>query len=353
MRLHSNRRGFTLIELLVVIAIIGVLIALLLPAVQSAREAARRSQCVNNLKQIALASLNYESSYGSLPPGNIPAPDPESGTRWYTGVNSFAFILGFIEQGAMLGAYNYEVSMRASSNITAAATNFNVYWCPSDPEVSTLIPVNNWYHGQSAFPNFTQAARSYVANRGTYFMTDFRYNLQDPCYDSVRRTATGVIYENSSTKLAEIRDGTSNTFMYSEAAFEKLKPAWRKNWNRWWHSGWMEDAFFDTTAPINHPGVPDDDYRFTTTHASSNHPGGANFAFCDGSVRFIKETIATWPLGNVSGATQLAMLPVGTQISNCSGGSSWEYYTLGAAVPQVYQALSTRKGGEVISADQY
>ncbi|QDV38101.1 DUF1559 domain-containing protein [Tautonia plasticadhaerens] len=338
------RPGFTLIELLVVIAIIGVLIALLLPAVQSAREAARRAQCTNNLKQIALASMNYESAFGSLPPGNLNAPDPEGGLAWYTGVNSFAFILGFIEQGAMLSAYNYDLSMRASANVTAAATNFNAYWCPSDPEAAELIPVNDWYHGQALFPNFTQAARSYVANRGTFWMTDFRYNTLDPCYSTVTRTATGTIYDGSATKLSEIRDGTSNTFLYGEAAFGELWPASRKAWNRWWHSGWMEDAFFDTTVPINKggPGKTPHDWH-STTAASSYHPGGANFAMADGSVRFIKDTINTWPLGDDGE-------PVGYSLRYCG---SWPIYEQGNAVPGVYQALSTRKGGEVVSADQY
>jgi prepilin-type N-terminal cleavage/methylation domain-containing protein/prepilin-type processing-associated H-X9-DG protein len=340
----QNRRGFTLIELLVVIAIIGVLIALLLPAVQSAREAARRSQCINNLKQLSLGALNYESTHGCLPPGNLPQKSWTNGGNWYTGVNSFCFMLSFMEGQALSQSYNFSLAMRDAANTTAAAVNTNAFWCPSDPEAATLFPLNAWYQN-AAGSGFTQAARSYVANRGTFWMTDFRYNMDDPCYDRVAATATGVIYEDSRTKLSDIRDGTSNTFMFGEAAFGELWPAAdRKEWNRWWHSGWMEDAFFDTTAPINKAGPGKTAHNWhSVTAANSYHPGGTNFSFCDGSVRFIKESIATWPL-DASG------MPRGYQSLTCGG---WTYYANGTAVPQVYQALSTRKGGEVISADQY
>jgi len=344
MRRTSSRRGFTLIELLVVIAIIGVLIALLLPAVQSAREAARRTQCINNLKQLALAANNYESTYGSLPPGNLPQIWTQTGD-FYTGVNCFAFMLGFIEADTLFDAYNFNMSMRDGANVTAAATNLQVLWCPSDPEASELVELHPWYDVQP--PGFTQAARSYVANRGTFWMTDFRYHLDDVCYDQVRRTATGTIYEASATRFSEIKDGTSNTFLFSEAAFGKLWPAWRKHWNRWWHSGWMEDAFFDTTAAINQAAENETRWNWhSVTAASSYHPGGANFAFVDGSVRFIKDTISTWQLGDDG-------LPVGFAFDTCSGTyGTWPIYTQGQAIPEVYQALSTRKGGEVISADE-
>jgi prepilin-type N-terminal cleavage/methylation domain-containing protein/prepilin-type processing-associated H-X9-DG protein len=336
------RGGFTLIELLVVIAIIGVLVALLLPAVQSAREAARRSQCTNNLKQLSLAALNYESSFGCLPPGNIPQRWAAGGYRWYTGVNCFAFMLNQMEGSPLYNTYNFDLSMRDAPNATAAAASLDAFLCPTDPEAAARFPLHSWYTYRPE--GATQNARSYVANRGTFWMTDFRYNMEDPCYNTVRRTATGVIYENSATKLAEIRDGTSNTFLFSEAAFGELWPTWRKEWNRWWHSGWMEDAFFDTTAPINKAGPTRTAHNWhSVTVASSYHPGGANFSFCDGSVRFIKESIATWPLASDG-------MPVGHQALTCGG---WTYYKQGGAAPQVYQALSTRAGGELISGDAY
>jgi prepilin-type N-terminal cleavage/methylation domain-containing protein/prepilin-type processing-associated H-X9-DG protein len=340
-RPRGGRRAFTLIELLVVIAIIGVLIALLLPAVQAAREAARRSQCINHLKQLSLAALNYEGTHGCLPPGNIPGWWGR-GNVWYTGVNAFAFMLTFIEGGPLHNAYNFELSMRDGPNATAAAADVGVFFCPSDPQAATRFRLHPWYDYRP--PGATQNARTYVANRGTFWMTDFRYNLKDPCYEPVRLTATGVIYEGSSTKIAEITDGTSNTFLFSEAAFGHMWPRWRKEWNRWWHSGWMEDAFFDTTNAVNKAAEGKTPHNWhSVTTACSNHPGGANFSFCDGSVRFIKESIATWRLGPDG-------LPPGYSLTYCG---PWPIYQQGAAQPQVYQALSTRAGSEVISASDY
>src|SRR5213592_3692479 len=113
----SRRRGFTLIELLVVIAIIAVLIALLLPAVQSAREAARRSQCVNNLKQLSLGAANYESSFGVYPPGHL--EQRVSGTTFTLGVGVFTHLLPFIEQTAAYSAYNFSTGLPSAPNVTA------------------------------------------------------------------------------------------------------------------------------------------------------------------------------------------------------------------------------------------
>jgi prepilin-type N-terminal cleavage/methylation domain-containing protein/prepilin-type processing-associated H-X9-DG protein len=341
---RAERRGFTLIELLVVIAIIGVLIALLLPAVQAAREAARRAQCTNNLKQLALAVNNYESTYGVMPPGHLPQRwYGRGGGAWYTGVNSFAFMLHFVEAGTLFEAYNFSLSMRNGENVTAAATNLNTLWCPSDPAAATLRTLDPWYDVQPV--GFTQAARSYCANRGTFWMTDFRYDSQHPCYNNITATATGVIYEASRTRFSEVTDGLSNTFMFSEQAHGKLSQE-RQTWNHWWHSGWMEDAFFDTTAPINaYPKRTSNEWH-SVTAASSFHPGGANFAMCDGSVKFLKESIASWRLGSDG-------LPIGYAFVPCTTTPDYGGYVQGQAVPQVFQALSTRNGGEVISADAY
>ena len=128
-------RGFTLIELLVVISIIGVLISLLLPAVQSAREAARRAQCVNNLKQIGIALFNYENSVGAFPPGYIDyqnnpnnTPDLDMGAGW----GWAAMSLPFLEQQPLYNAINFNLAITSPSNSTAVVTSLTVFQCPSD-----------------------------------------------------------------------------------------------------------------------------------------------------------------------------------------------------------------------------
>src|SRR5262245_10009789 len=156
-------RGFTLIELLVVIAIIAVLIALLLPAVQSAREAARRAQCVNNLKQIGMACHNYESALGSLPPGT-------KGSLWGTWM---LFVLPFVEQQALYNAWNFMgnnsngsttsgISYGSVWNVTVTSARLNGFTCPSDtPNAPTSTVVNG--------VTYWITSHNYVANFGSLF----------------------------------------------------------------------------------------------------------------------------------------------------------------------------------------
>ena len=130
-----GRRAFTLIELLVVIAIIAVLIALLLPAVQSAREAARRAQCINNLKQLALAALNYESSANTLPAANYWVLTPGTTTHLY-GPSVFVTMSQYLEQGQAYSAMNFSFTYEDPTNLTVAGIGISTLWCPSDPSVS-------------------------------------------------------------------------------------------------------------------------------------------------------------------------------------------------------------------------
>jgi prepilin-type N-terminal cleavage/methylation domain-containing protein/prepilin-type processing-associated H-X9-DG protein len=344
-RVRTPARGFTLIELLVVIAIIGVLIALLLPAVQSAREAARRSQCTNNLKQLALAVANYESSTGSYPPGHYSQRRATNPGAVSLGINMHVFIAKYLEQSAAYDAFNFSVAIRDAANVTVAGVGISVLWCPSDPAVSNSAALDPFYVYRPT--GSRQNFNSYVGNRGTFYGDTF-YDFTDPCLEAQRKQMNGVFSDHSRVKLSDIRDGTSNTFMFGERLHGILSPD-EQAYYHWWQSGWWSDAMFDATYGPN-------GHRHFSTQinslgwwwvplqaASSFHPGGVNVGLCDGSVRFLKDTIATWQIDYTSPFGD----PIGINVGPCND------YQLGTSRPLVYQALASRNGGEAISADQY
>jgi prepilin-type N-terminal cleavage/methylation domain-containing protein/prepilin-type processing-associated H-X9-DG protein len=289
---RSRPSGFTLIELLVVIAIIGVLIALLLPAVQRAREAARRIQCVNNLKQMGIALHSYHDAHGCLPSG-------------YTYVERFTWggfgwatmILPGVEQKPLFNAANFDLPLWSDANTTVATTAINFYLCPSD-ETS-----------QGRFLNrdpYQYAMASYV---GSFGPGDLDVTPED------RR---GLFSRNSRTRFAEVTDGLSQTLAVGErhnGKFERvIGSAGHVFAETVWVGAIMEgytDAHGHTTLFVagHTPTSP----SFDDQDAASRHDGGTNFAFGDGSVHFLKNTIDL----------------------------------------SVYQSLSTRAGGEVISSDSF
>jgi len=388
LNLVRRSRGFTLIELLVVIAIIAVLISLLLPAVQSAREAARRAQCTNNLKQIALAANNYESSNGCFPGGSYSGQlwNPPHWSTYPENWSCFVRMLPFFEQAPMYNAANFNLCSSDVNNLTICGVRVASLICPSDLQNDTIpIPATKasgtgvspgWDFNlidqgnlDAVFPlppgNWLQAFTSYAGNAGT-----FTFGYSNLMSTSILGYFNGVIYNDSSVKISGITDGTSNTFLFGEHSkglLFKLDPTYAVS-DTSWNSGRWYDTLFATLYPLNtgngnniaFGGTTNDSYYYNTV-AGSLHPGGANFAFCDGSVHFIRNTINTWTFNTGNADSYGDAMPDNTTrvtVTATAPAITTGYYLLNSLnnIPAqlgVYQALSTRAGGEVISADAY
>jgi len=354
-------RGFTLIELLVVIAIIAVLIALLLPAVQSAREAARRAQCTNNLKQLGLAAANFESTYSTLPPGLGPYP---TATTYTSRMSTLALMLPYMEQSAAYSSFNIQcgIDTGAPMQLTAMYQIVNGYVCPSDPESTKFsqyspggLGYNNYFGSIGNTPSQTLGSAAYQepnTSRAGVFNIQLKTG-GSPFLDPAKTVPNPDYQACIAVKLAAITDGTSNTAMFSETKrsranqnttaeipFADLINVYVSGGNftgptsivppadcqgstqtRIRYRGQMYYRALPSTSVYSHTVPPNyklwdcSDASFSQVHgaARSYHPGGVNVTFCDGSVRFIKDTInlVTWG------------------------------------------ALGSRAGGEVISADSY
>jgi prepilin-type processing-associated H-X9-DG protein len=337
----------------VVIAIIAVLISLLLPAVQSAREAARRAQCINNLKQIALAAHNYESAQGSFPMGNVTYRFDGGACTTVFLHTAFNFILPYIEGGAQYNAYNFSRTYRNFANSTAALTRVSTFICPSDSDAAPSPPGFVWTNqnsyamsrGQQENLYFNWAVASFPDPNAPYYTT-CNYGGGD-----------GIFMPDGIVKVSAVTDGTSNTFLFGEMcrfpnepagshfnfgniAGAFVGPVWGAASSTWPGDIRPTSGAFVIPLPNSKPDMtgtlisncfnacvqPPDWYNPVLNAAGlqsckilgqwafrSAHPGGVNFAFADGSVKFIKSSIA-W--------------------SN-------------------YRALGTRAGAEVVSADSY
>lgn len=275
--MHSKRlrRGFTLIELLVVIAIIAILIALLLPAVQQAREAARRTQCRNNLKQIGLALHNYHDIHLTLPPGwigvdgstNLPWVEGDGGWGWAT------MILPMLEQDPLYKAIDLQAPLLDPTNDPERVYTLSAFRCPTDPGPPTWT-INNEGTGM---PITELATSNYVGCIGTVEMEDCEGEA--PGFIC---SGDGTFYHNSSVRLKNMSDGTSNVIM----AAERSSAIDMSTWLGVVPEG--EEAFARILGTADHtPNHPDahlDDF-------SSMHTGGIFCVFGDGRVKFISESI--------------------------------------------------------------
>lgn len=288
-------RGFTLVELLVVIAIIGVLVALLLPAVQAAREASRRSQCGNNVRQIGIALHNYHDVFQAFPINY--RPKGTTGATDYATWSWMQGILPFIEQGNLYNTLSVSERMSLANNLKAAETPIKTYLCPSDG-----LTRNGMMSGRSDGGG-TKAVTNYKACSGAAWNWAFvnTNNMRWPNDGNGLLHCDGLICSNSysspptlqadlmknMTRFSTIGDGTSNTFSIGEAI-----PAWSA-WT-WWY---CQNAAVATCAvPLNYKrGVEKLEASVSNWNRNysfySLHPSGANFGMTDASVRFVPDNI--------------------------------------------------------------
>lgn len=276
MRRPRGAAGFSLIEILAVILVISVIVGLILPGLVSTREAAKRIECVNNLRQIGLGLQNYHDTYGCLPPGVVSSTGPID-TTVYDLHRGWLLQLDPFMNGLGAGQYlDHDVSVYAPENSTIRAIEVRIFICPSaNPEGSAS---RNWFVKPLAGPwPATVAPRPGPPGVAAGNYAGCHHDVEAP----IDVDNHGVLFLNSQIRTQDVSDGTFCTFFVGE----KLRDADDLGWL----SG-TRATLRNTGSPINAPEVVDATSTFVGGF-KSKHPGGANFAFGDGSVRFIRETV--------------------------------------------------------------
>lgn len=310
--MRSRRIAFTLIELLVVIAIIAVLIALLLPAVQQAREAARRSQCKNNLKQLGLAIHNYHDTCNSLPPAYINPGSGGSASLFPAGntrnINGNLLLLPYLDQSPLYNQINFSLplgpaagggatfgSLAPNSQAGLFSNPLSVFRCPSDtpfqePMDSTVSPYSS-YPGY-AITNAQRVSYGFVFDRNAYTISvNYRFD------GTSTKSMWGM---NGSAAIRDVTDGTSNTFVLMEATFKHASASLGAMYGPFLHAYSAYSEVIPAWRGINRPQVASIPDRPWYSSASSRHVGGCHALMADGAVRFISENINTTTLSSLT-----------------------------------------------------
>ena len=293
---HKRRfAGFTLVELLVVIAIIGILVALMLPAIQAAREAARRSQCVNNLKQVGLGIENYENALKHYPPGrkgcdNITTPPCQGDTQdERVGTSAFVLILPYIEFGSLYKSIDFKTGLFSAAypppmtpqNQFAVRQRPDVFVCPSDP----AKPFFRYQPSGATLSDWGDLAT------GSYAMVGGDKGPDYGTSDEIKVNNTGMFLYKRNILRREVIDGSSHTIFVGEVILGDTNQSFCA-----WTYGNRLNSFRYTTNPINTPpgqGITAVSNTIPYNGAFiSKHKGGANFVYGDGHVDFITENIA-------------------------------------------------------------
>jgi prepilin-type N-terminal cleavage/methylation domain-containing protein/prepilin-type processing-associated H-X9-DG protein len=288
----TRRLGFTLVELLVVISIIGILVGLLMPAVQSARESSRRTHCLNNLKQVGLAFHEYHVSFGRFPSGVTHSKDDGDGTG-VAGFGWASYLLPHLQQPAVYKYLKLPTSQLHNVLLTSsvqelAQVEIPIFRCPSD--TGYLLNTERPFSGRK-YGDIAASKSNYVGNHGTHFVT-LAEKLRDKSLDSF-----GVLGVDTIFSEAHIPDGSSNTILAGERTSEHWAGVWIgvRNYNSDGNSGLRQNLGISDTK------INSDDEDGSRKGFSSNHPGGALFVFADGHVDFLAEDIDF----NQTGATSM------------------------------------------------